>query len=398
MRTGRMKHGVDRADVTLAFVVGVPLAGLSAVVAVLSVPGARAATLLAAALASHVALAGRRARPIGSHAAVCAMFAVQVAVTGLFLVLPSVLVFPLSLYAVTAYGRRTAGPVTGAVTGVLGSCLVAARFAADASVHAAHLGPDPWMVLALLLAIAAATWSVGLVRRTQLASARAAAEQAAALAAERARHEERTRIAREMHDVIAHSLAVIVSQAKAGRYAPGHAAGALAVIEDAGRAALTDVRGLLGVLRPGGGPPIGDGTQSGDGPQPALRDLPALLDRVRSAGLDVRRTDRGAPRPLSPAAELAAYRLVQEGLTNTVKHAGVRAKAGIALVWGADALTITIRDDGPGPAQGGAGGTPGLGLAGMRERLGALGGAVSSGADETGGYVVEGRLPYPAAS
>ncbi|MGI5201371.1 sensor histidine kinase [Spirillospora sp. CA-108201] len=263
--------------------------------------------------------------------------------------------------------------------------------------HAAHLGPDPWTVLALLLAIAAATWSVGMVRRTQLASARAAAAQAAALAAERARHEERTRIAREMHDVIAHSLAVIVSQAKAGRYAPGHAAGALAVIEDAGRAALTDVRGLLGVLRPGG-PQIGDGTQAGDGPQPALRDLPALLDRVRSAGLDVHRTDRGAPRPLSPAAELAAYRLVQEGLTNTVKHAGVRAKAGIALVWGADALTITIRDNGPGPAQGGAGGTPGLGPAGMHERLGALGGAVTSGADETGGYVVQGRLPCPAAS
>ncbi|MBO2456027.1 sensor histidine kinase [Actinomadura violacea] len=395
MRTGPKQHGVDRADVTLAFVAGVPLAGLSAVVAVLSVPGARAAMLLAAAVAAHVALAGRRARPIGSHTAVCAMLAVQAAVTGLFLVLPSVLVFPLSLYAVTAYGRRTSGPVTGAVTGVLGSCLVAARFAADASVHAAHLGPNPWTLLALLLAIAAATWSMGLVRRTQLASARAAAEQAAALAAERARHEERTRIAREMHDVIAHSLAVIVSQAKAGRYAPDHAAGALAAIEDAGRAALTDVRGLLGVLRPAGDP------RSGDGPQPALRDLPALLDRVRSAGLDVRRTDRGAPRPLSPAAELAAYRLVQEGLTNTVKHAGVRAKAGIALVWGADALTITIRDDGPGPAPGGAGGAggaPGLGLAGMRERLGALGGAVSSGAGETGGYVVEGRLPYPAAS
>ncbi|QKG23221.1 sensor histidine kinase [Actinomadura verrucosospora] len=392
MRTGRKEHGVDRADVTLAFVAGVPLAGLSAVVAVLSVPGARAATLLAAAVAAHVALAGRRARPLASHAAVCAMLAVQAAVTGLFLVLPSVLVFPLSLYAVTAYGRRTSGPATGAVTGVLGSCLVAARFAGDASVHAAHLGPDPWTLLALLLAIAAATWSMGLVRRTQLASARAAAEQAAALAAERARHEERNRIAREMHDVIAHSLAVIVSQAKAGRYAPDHAAGALAAIEDAGRAALTDVRGLLGVLRPAGDP------RDGDGPQPALRDLPALLDRVRSAGLDVRRTDRGAPRPLSPAAELAAYRLVQEGLTNTVKHAGVRAKAGIALVWGADALTITVRDDGPGPAPGRADGAPGRGLAGMRERLGALGGAVSSGAGETGGYVVEGRLPYPEAS
>lgn len=354
----------NRADVTLAFVTGMPLASLSALVAALSLPGARAAVLLIAAVVAHLALIGRRTRPIGSHAVVCAAFAVQTAVTGLFLVLPSVLVFPMSVYAVTAYGRRTLA----LATGVLGSCAVAARFAADDSVRSADLGPNPWLLLALLLAIVAAAWSMGLFRRSQLAYAE--------IAAEKARHDERTRIAREMHDVIAHSLAVIVTQAKAGRYAPDHAAGALSAIEDTGRAALTDVRGLLSVLRP---------DQS---PQPTLRDLPALLDRVRTTGLEIDRTDQGTPRPLSPAAELAAYRLVQEGLTNTVKHAGTTVRAAVDLDWGVDALTITVRDDGAAAPS-----APGMGLSGMRERLHALGGSLTTGPARDG-FALRGRLPY----
>ncbi|GGQ25415.1 two-component sensor histidine kinase [Actinomadura coerulea] len=352
----------------MAFVTGIPLASLSALVAALSVPGARATILLIAVGVAHLALIGRRTRPLVSHAVVCAAFAAQTTVTGLFLVLPSVLVFPMSLYAVTAYGRRAVAPATG----VLGSCLVAARFATDDSVRSANLGPNPWLLLALLLAIVAAAWSMGLVRRTQLAYAQ--------ISAERARDEERTRIAREMHDVIAHSLAVIVSQAKAGRYAPDHAADALSAIEGTGRAALTDVRGLLSVLRP---------DQS---PQPTLRDLPALLDQVRSTGLEVNRTDQGAPRPLSAAAELAAYRLVQEGLTNTMKHGGTTVRAAVALDWGIDALTITIRDNGTAVPS-----TPGMGLSGMRERLSALGGSLTNGPAQDG-YALQGRLPYPETS
>lgn len=352
----------------MAFVSGIPLASLSALVAALSVPGARATVLLIAAIVAHLALIGRRTRPLVSHAVVCAAFVTQATVTGLFLVLPSVLVLPMSLYAVTAYGRRAVA----LATGVLGSCLVAACFAADGSVRSASLGPNPWLLLALLLAIVAAAWSMGLVRRTQLAFAQNSAEQA--------RQEERTRIAREMHDVIAHSLAVIVSQAKAGRYAPDHAADALSAIEDAGRAALTDMRGLLSVLRP---------DQS---PQPTLRDLPALLDQVRSTGLEVSRTDQGTPRPLSPAAELAAYRLVQEGLTNAVKHAGTTVRAVVALDWGADALTIAIRDNGTAVPS-----TPGMGLSGMRERLHALGGSLNAGPTRDG-YILRGHLPYPETS
>jgi signal transduction histidine kinase len=371
---------LDKSDVALAFVVGVPLLSLSTVVASLSVPGVRAVALLVAAGMAHVALALRRSRPMALHGLVCLAFAVQTAVTGLFLVMPSVLVFPMSVYAVTAYGRRAAG----LVTGVPGAALVAVRFAGDPGVRAAHLGPNPWLLFALLLAIVTSAWSMGLVRRMQLAHVE--------MVEERARHreeraaravlEERTRIAREMHDVIAHSLAVIVSQAKGAQYAPEHAIDALAAIEATSRQALTDMRGLLGVLRT-------DGHVS-HSPQPALADLPTLFDRVGAAGLDVRRADHGTPRPLSPAADLAVFRLVQEALTNTVKHAGTGVHAVVEMRWGADDLTVTVSDDGSERSHPG----DGLGLIGMRERLAAVGGSVSAGPGSAGGFVVTARLPY----
>src|SRR4051794_34729120 len=156
-----------RTDALLAVVVGVPLAGLSAVVAALSVSGPRAVALVAAAFVAHAALVLRRTRPLVSHGVVCAAFAVQAAVTGLFLVMPSVLVFLLSLYACTAYGGRAVGVVTGTV----GAAVVTVRFAFDDSVRAAELGPNPWLLFSLLLAVVAAAWSMGLFRRTQLAYA-----------------------------------------------------------------------------------------------------------------------------------------------------------------------------------------------------------------------------------
>lgn len=362
---------VRRADVIAAFVAGVPLMALSAMVALLSVPGTRAAVLVSACAVAHVALAWRRA--LSGFLVISAAFAVQVAVTGMFLVLPSVAIFPVALFSCTAHaGRRLPLAV-----GLAGAGAVAARFATDPSVVAAGLGPDPWLLLGLLVAVVVAAWGLGLHRRTQLAYV-ALLEERARDAAEQAALAERARIAREMHDIVAHALAVIVSQARGGQYALDRAAEILATVERTGRQALAEMRGLVGVLR-----------AAELSPQPALADLPELMDRTRAAGLPVELAQTGPPVPLGPGAELAVYRLVQEALTNTLKHAGPGAAATVSLDWRPGELVVAVVDDGrPGATAEG-----GNGLAGMRERLGAVGGSLDAGPRETGGYAVSARLP-----
>ncbi|MEU1737196.1 histidine kinase [Streptosporangium sp. NPDC020145] len=366
-----------RADMVSAFVAGVPLFSLSVVVAVLSVPGARAGLLVAACLVAHVAVAYRRA--YWAFLVVAAAFAVQVAVTGLFLVLPSALVFPFMVYSCAAYDRRRP-PLA---VGLAGAGVAAARFATDSSVAAAALGPNPWLLFGLLAAVVVSAWGFGLYRRTQLAYVDLLRERARDAAA-RATAAERARIAREMHDVVAHALAVIVAQARGGRFAPARAAEILATIEDTGRMALTDMRAAVGVLR---------AVPGGARPSPGLADLPELLERTRGAGLPVTEIVRGTVRPLGPGMELVVYRTVQEALTNTLKHAGPGARGTVMLEWAQDDLRLTVSDDGKPPA--GATGT-GNGLTGMRERVGAVGGTLEIRTGEAGGFVVEARLPYRA--
>ncbi|RBQ17777.1 sensor histidine kinase [Spongiactinospora rosea] len=361
-----------RADLALAFVAGVPLLSLSAVVAVLSVPGVRAALLVGACAVAHAALAYRR--KVWAFLVVTAAFAVQVAVTGLFLVLPSVAVFPIAVYSCTAYGRR----LLPLAAGLAGAGAAAYRFAHDPSVTGAHLGPDPWLLLGLLASLMTAAWGLGLYRRTQLAYV-ALLEEQAETTAERATLAERARIAREMHDVVAHALAVIVAQARGGRYAPEQAAQVLATVEETGRRALTEMRGLVGVLRADTAPLD---------PSPGLADLPALLSASSATGP----VETGTAGPIGPAAELAAYRVVQEALTNTLKHAGPAATADVRLDWTPDALVLTVTDDGTGR---GTTDGRGNGLAGMRERLSAVGGTLEVGPREVGaGFAVVARLPY----
>ncbi|MCG5214569.1 histidine kinase [Streptosporangium soli] len=369
-----------RADVVLAFVVGVPLLSLSVVVAVLSVPGFRAALLTGACLAAHAAVAYRR--ETWAFFVVAAAFAVQVAVTGLFLVLPSAALFPFAVYSCAAYGRR----VPPVVVGLAGAGVAAARFATDSSVAAADLGPNPWLLFGLLAAVSVAAWGFGLYRRTQLAyvvllrrRARDAAAQATAA--------ERARIAREMHDVVAHALAVIVAQARGGRFAPARAKEILATIEETGRTALTDMRAAVGVLRASG-----EEGQAERRPLPGLADLLELVERTRSAGLPVKEVVRGTARPLGPSADLVAYRVVQEALTNTLKHAGPGAAGTVRLEWTDDVLRITVADTGGSAAPRGS--EPGNGLAGMRERVNAVGGILDVRTKEAGGFVVEACLPY----
>ncbi|MEU1388646.1 MULTISPECIES: histidine kinase [unclassified Nonomuraea] len=368
-----------RADVVLALVAGVTLVPLSLTVAVLSAPGVRAVLLAGACLVAHAAVAYRRRT--WAFLVVAAAFAVQVAVTGLFLVLPSAALFPLAVYSCAAHARRHP-PL---LVGLAGAGVAAARFATDSSVAAAGLGPDPWLLLGLLAAVVVAAWGLGLYRRTQLAHLDLLRERAGEAAA-RATAEERARIAREMHDVVAHALAVIVAQARGGRFAPARAAEILATIEETGRAALTDMRAAVGVLR----------ATPGDGPPPGLTGLPDLVARTRDAGLPVEEIVCGTPRPLGPGADLVAYRVVQEALTNTLKHAGTGARSTLRLDWTDEALRITAGDAGGTASAGMRDDGPGNGLAGMRERVTALGGTLDVRTEEEGGFVVEARLPYPA--
>jgi len=219
-------------------------------------------------------------------------------------------------------------------------------------------------------------------------------------AAERslATSDERARIAREMHDVVAHTLSVVVAQADGGRFAaknnPALAAHALETIADVGRSALTEMRALLGVLR-------ASDSSASMGPQPSLDDIPALVASTRERGLAVSYVTTGTSRPMPIGAGLAVYRIVQEALTNVLKHAGPAVTAFVQLQWDADAVTVTVSDDGRGAAargdgaggDGAGGDGAGLGLEGMRERTTIFGGTLTAGPKAGGGYVVRARLP-----
>jgi signal transduction histidine kinase len=204
---------------------------------------------------------------------------------------------------------------------------------------------------------------------------------------------ERSRIAREMHDIIAHNLAVIVGLADGGRYAaarsPERASQALGAIASTGREALSELRRLLGVLTE-------DDDQAADlAPQPGLADLEALLDRVRAAGLPVTCTMQGDPAGLSEGQQLTVYRIVQEALTNTLKHAGPAATAEVILGYADRAVDVQVTDTGIGTAAGSPDGD-GKGLHGMRERVAVYDGTLQAGpASSGGGWRVTAHLPAP---
>jgi signal transduction histidine kinase len=206
---------------------------------------------------------------------------------------------------------------------------------------------------------------------------------------------ERARIARELHDVVAHNVSVMVVQADGASYTidtdPDRAREALGAIAGTGRQALAEMRRLLGVLRQ-----EKDGTDPGRAPLPGIGQLGELLEHTRAAGLAVGLTVEGVPRPLPDGAALAAYRIVQESLTNTRKHAGPMATAQVTLRYLEDALVLRITDDGPGPVSASDGG--GHGLTGMRERVAIYGGWVQAGPKAGGGFQVTARLPFAASA
>ncbi len=199
---------------------------------------------------------------------------------------------------------------------------------------------------------------------------------------------ERARIARELHDVVAHNVSVMVVQADGAGYAlaaePERARQALAAISTTGRQALAEMRRLLGVLR-------SDDQAADLAPQPGLDQLRDLLEQTRAAGRTVRFTLEGDPRPLPAGVGLAAYRVVQESLTNVRKHGGIGASVCVLLRFTRSELQVQVTDDGHGAAAADDG--AGLGLTGMRERVTVYGGTLAAGPREAGGYRVSATLP-----
>jgi signal transduction histidine kinase len=204
--------------------------------------------------------------------------------------------------------------------------------------------------------------------------------------AEAATARERTRLARELHDVVSHSISVIAIQAQAvrRRLGPGHEreAADLAAVETAARDAMAEMRRLFGVLRE-------EGTEAELAPQPGLAELDRLLGRVRDAGLAVEVDTRGDAVALSPGLDLAAYRIVQEAVTNALRHAGA-TRLEVRLAYEPDELQVTVEDDGRG-----LNGTTrdGHGLRGIRERAELYGGSLEVGCGDRGGARVHARLP-----
>ncbi|HEY3728173.1 MAG TPA: sensor histidine kinase [Solirubrobacteraceae bacterium] len=200
---------------------------------------------------------------------------------------------------------------------------------------------------------------------------------------------ERARIARELHDVIAHSVSVMVIQAGAARTVierePDRADASLRAVERAGREALVEMRRLLGMLDGGEGErPLA--------PQPGLADLDALVSRTKATGLPTVLRSEGDPSTVAPALDLCAYRIVQEALTNAIKHAGP-AHAEVCLRWAPDTLEIEVSDSGRGTARPSTGAAGGHGITGMRERAALHGGTVRAGVVTGGGFSVHARLP-----
>jgi signal transduction histidine kinase len=299
------------------------------------------------------------------------------------------------MYSVAAWGGRRAARVAGVIAAVV----------AVLSLSLPRTDADLVDAAFVSLALAGA-WLLGDRARVQRALAAEAQERAARLEREqegearRAVASERARIARELHDVVAHHVSMMVVQAEAGPVAvehdPARAAGAFEAIAATGRQALVEMRRLLGMLRGGEEP------APSLAPQPSLAEVPSLVEQVGRAGLRVELVVEGTEAALPPGIDLSAYRIIQEALTNVVKHGG-SGRARVLVRYGPDDLRLQIRDEGR-PA--GGNGAPverrpdadqGRGLLGMRERVALFGGELHVGPGPDGGFSVDARLPIGTA-
>ncbi|MGZ0146131.1 sensor histidine kinase [Kribbella sp. WER1] len=324
-------------------------------------------------------LAVRRRWPAVCLAAVALVGLVQwLSVRDSVSAVPADVAVPIAVHAAAAYGPAWLGRV-GLGGGLVGAVLGGLAWPRLLDTAAAHL-----VIGALLASTVVAAWAVGSLQRVRRVQGEREREYAVLA--------ERTRIAREMHDVVAHSLAVVIAQADGGRYAAGHpptdpAITALTTIGQHARQALAETRQTLGILRSANQPTA---------PAPGLDELDGLIEEVRAGGQSVEATIGAPSRAVDPALGLAVYRIVQEGLTNVMKHAGPQAHAEVTVRWTPDHVEITVADDGPGPAgPPGRGliGAGGFGLVGIGERVAVYGGTVGLRARDGGGSLLTATIP-----
>jgi signal transduction histidine kinase len=354
-------------------------------------------------LVCAVALAWRRSRPELSFLVICGVACLQIAVGEPIRFWN--IAMPIALFSAAAYASRGFARLA-LVIAILG-------YVGIWAIEVDLLGrldslPDPVDVLTtprgaafvVVFAVLAVIWAMGdqvraarerlerdLERTEQLAREQEANTRMGALA-------ERHRIARDIHDVVAHGLSVMIVQADGALYAEGRhpeaPRQALATIASTGRESLHEMRRLLGVLRD-------DPDAAGPAPQPELASLPTLIDQFRASGLDVTYTEEGVIRPMPPAVGVTAYRVIQESLTNVLHHAG-RTHVDVRVAFGPEALELVVANE-PGrtPPRPAATST-GLGLLGMRERVSLLDGRMTAGPTPTGGFRVQVVIPIEGAS
>src|SRR5690625_1523155 len=385
-RSPRVSDGLLVA--ALAVVLGVP--------SVLMAPSSNGAWLanIAAAVAMPAAMFWRRQRPVASTAVVYTAALVHFAAGSPWL--PADVIVLVAVYSVAVHGSVVASrwALAGALLGAGLQAVAPLQRTGSPSLaagSAAFVG---------LSAVVVAVWALGHARRNRLRHADTLAEREQRLAVEREQQAqivaaaERARIARDMHDVVAHSLSVVIAQADGGQYAARHdpaaAQRALATIADTGRAALADMRKILGVLRA----PEDEDAEAPMAPQPLDADIAELVTQVRDAGLSVSLMRLGTARALPPGLGVTVYRVCQEALTNVLKHAGSAVTASVLLQWEARRLVLQVDDTGRGAAAVGDG--AGHGLVGMQERVDLFGGTLHAGPRPGGGFRVRVELPLPA--
>jgi signal transduction histidine kinase len=333
--------------------------------------GRTVAALLAPVMAAAVAI--RRRYPMLAGVAAQAAIALAFALWSDTQIFGTSIAWFCSLYALTVW--------TTSRQFIAGAAFVAAsNLAAAAGPSGTLQRSTPFAVVTLVVMIIVRRVISDRERRAELA------ERERGIGAREAVVEERARIARELHDAIAHNVSMMVLQAGAERRVVGETNGStrevLETIEHIGRGALTEMRRLVGMLRSDAADPLE--------PQPGLRDLPTLVAQVSDAGLPVDLHVEGERRELPVGIELSAYRIVQEALTNALKHAG-DANATVYVRYGPESLELEISDDGGAPRQPVVSG--GHGLVGMRERVALYGGSLQAGRRPTGGFAVRVLLP-----
>jgi signal transduction histidine kinase len=370
-----------------AFDLGLAGVGLLGVLGLWAGPYEASTVLLS--LLEVAPLAVRRIRPIESFAVIASAMALQVLVKDV--PIWGQVALPVAVYTVAAYAPRAQ-----------------ARVAFGVALLGGLVGPVDWLgpvvggervstvlglfVLTELLVIA--PWVTGSLVRTRRAYVAELIDRGhrlqreAAAQAELAAVDERARIAREMHDVVAHGLSVMIVQADGARYVgakdPEAVGRALETISSTGRESLTEMRRMLGLLRSEDG--------AGSRPQPGVEDLPFLLDQSRSAGMELTSTIGDGVGDVAPGVGLTVFRLVQEGLTNVRKHAGPDAPVEVHVHGDGRAVHVQVADEGRGPAADGSE-DGGHGLLGMRERVALHGGTLQAGPRPGGGFLLRAVVP-----